>query len=192
LRNGQTGVYIALDDFPEGVRELIARSGFELEAFERKGRFFILDCYSSQVGRRSSEKYFEDPRNLSNLSIAVSGVLQQGKPGAVMVILDSLTTLIQKCGVTESLGFLHILIAKIRSQRAGCIIKFNSAAFNPAVAAAVQDIVDGVIETKAEETPVGVNYCLRILKMRGTRHLTTWNPYIIDPKLGLLKNWLRV
>ena len=187
LKKGQTVVYIALDDLPESIRELITRSGFELEAFERKGRFFILDCYSSQVGRRSSEKYSEDFRNLPNFSATISKVLQEGKPGAITVILDSLTTLIQICGTTEALKFLYTFVAKIRSSKARCLIRLNSAAFHPTIVAAVQDIVDGVIETKIEETPTGINYYIRITKMHGTPHLAAWTPYIIDSKLGLLR-----
>lgn len=187
LRKEQTVVYITLDYFPQSIRDEIIRLGCELEGFERKGKFLILDCYSPQIGSVSSEKYSEDPRNLSNLSIAISQVLQEGKPGAIMVILDSLTTLIQKCGVTESLRHLHTCLAKLRSYRASCLIKFNHTAFHNAVAAAVKDIVDGAIETKTEETPAGINNYIRISKMHGTRHLTTWTPYSIDPKLGLLK-----
>lgn len=75
----------------------------------------------------------------------------------------------------------------LRELWASCLIKFNPMAFHPAIVAAVQDIVDGVIETKTEETLEGINYYLRISKMRGTRHLITWTPYSIDLKLGLLK-----
>jgi hypothetical protein len=48
-------------------------------------------------------------------------------------------------------------------------------------------MVEGVIETKIEETPTGINYYTRITKMHGTPYLTTWTPYIIDSKLGLLR-----
>ena len=187
LRMGQTVIYIALDNCPENIRQSITHLGCELEVAEREGKFFIIDCYSFQVGKVSSEKYSEDPRNLSNLSITVSKALLEGRRNATMVLLDSLTTLIQRAEVTGSLEFLRMCIAKLRSHEASCLIKFTPMAFHSAIVAAVQDIVDGVIETKTEETPVGIKHYIRIPKMRGTRHLTAWTPYKFDPKLGLLK-----
>ena len=50
----------------------------------------------------------------------------------------------------------------------------------PAIVASAQDIVDGVIELKTEESVEGITRSLRVLKMLGAKHLTTWMPYDIS------------
>jgi KaiC/GvpD/RAD55 family RecA-like ATPase len=56
----------------------------------------------------------------------------------------------------------------------------NRKAFHPAIVASAQDIVDGVIELKTEESAEGIARSLRVLKMLGVKHLTTWTPYDIS------------
>jgi KaiC/GvpD/RAD55 family RecA-like ATPase len=56
----------------------------------------------------------------------------------------------------------------------------NRRAFHPAIVASAQDIVDGVIELKIEESEEGIARSLRILKMVGARHVTAWTRYDIS------------
>ena len=56
----------------------------------------------------------------------------------------------------------------------------NRKAFHPAMVASAQDIVDGVIELRVEESPEGIARSIRILKMVGTKHVTTWTHYDIS------------
>jgi archaellum biogenesis ATPase FlaH len=100
--------------------------------------------------------------------------------------MDSLTTLLQRSGVRPSFDFLHTLVAKIRSQKASCVTSLSRKAFHPAIIAAIQDKVDGVLEMKAEDTKDGLARYIRVSKMKGTRHVTTWTPYSRDPGLGLI------
>ena len=66
------------------------------------------------------------------------------------------------------------------------LVLMNRKAFHPAMVASAEDIVDGVIELKSEEGSEGVTQSLRILKMAGTRHLTTWLPYEISDQRRLI------
>jgi len=65
-------------------------------------------------------------------------------------------------------------------------VKLNSKAFPVHTIEAVKDLVDGVIQTKMEETDEGLHYYLRILKVKDARHKTRWQPYEIDLERGLL------
>ena len=56
----------------------------------------------------------------------------------------------------------------------------NRKAFHPAIVASGQDIVDGVIELKIEESQEEIVRSLRVLKMVGARHLTAWTHYDIS------------
>ncbi len=189
LKRGKDILYAALDDFPDSVRDSIRIMGVDPRSFEVEGRkrLVFIDCYSFLVGVKSHEEYSEDPQRLSDLSIVVSKALSEThNSGNVVLALDSLTTLIQRSGVRPSFDFLHTLVAKIRSCKASCIASLSRKAFHPAIIAAIQDKVDGVIEMKAEDTMDGLSRYIRIPKMKGARHVAAWTPYDRDPSLGLI------
>jgi KaiC/GvpD/RAD55 family RecA-like ATPase len=189
LKRGKDVVYATLDDFPNGVRESMQLMGLDSQNFEVEGRrkLVFIDCYSFLVGVKSEEQYSEDPQRLSDLSIIISKALSESpSPSSVLLAMDSLTTLIQRSGVRPSFDFLHTLIAKIRGSRASFLGSLSRKAFHPAIIAAMQDKMDGVIELKAEDTAEGLSRYIRVPKMKGAQHVTAWTPYDRDSKLGLI------
>ncbi len=189
LKKGKEVVYATLDDFPDSVRDSMRIMGLDLKEFESEGdrRLVFIDCYSFLVGQKSKEQYSEDPQRLSDLSIVVSKALSESRdPGNILFAMDSLTTLVQRTGVRPAFDFLHTLVAKIRGSKASCITSLSRKAFHPAIIAAIQDKVDGVIEMKTEDGKEGLVRFIRIPKMKGARHVTTWTPYEREPSLGLI------
>lgn len=189
LRTGKNIVYASLDDFPDSVRDSMKTFGLETGKYEveAKKRLVFIDCYSYLVGVKSKEQYSEDPQRLSDLSIVVSKALSENSnSGNTLLAMDSLTTLIQRSGVRPSFDFLHTLVAKIRSCKASCVTSLSRKAFHPAIIAAIQDKVDGVIEMKSEDSPDGLARYIRVSKMKGARHVTAWTPYGRDATLGLV------
>lgn len=189
LRKGKNVVYASLDDFPDSVRESMTIMGITPKDYEQEGRrrLVFIDCYSFLVGVKSKELYSEDPQRLSDLSIVVSKALSEALDASnTLLAMDSLTTLLQRGGVRPSFDFLHTLVAKIRSCKASCVTSLSRKAFHPAIIAAIQDKVDGVLEMKAEDTKDGLARSIRVSKMKGARHVTAWTPYNRDPALGLI------
>ncbi len=189
LKKGKDVVYATLDDFPDSVRDSMRLMGLDPKGYELEGRrkLVFIDCYSFLIGVTSKEQYSEDPQRLSDLSIVISKALSESRsPGNVFLALDSFTTLIQRSGVRASFDFLHTLVAKIRSGRASLVGSLSRKAFHPAIIAAIQDKVDGVIEMKVEDTIEGLSRYIRIPKMKGARHITAWTPYDKDPSKGLV------
>ncbi len=189
LRKGRDVVYATLDDFPDSIRESMRSMRFDPKSYEVEGRrkLVFIDCYSFLVGVKSKEQYSEDPQRLSDLSIVISKALSESRsPGNVFLALDSFTTLIQRSGVRPSFDFLHTLVAKIRSNKASFVGSLSRKAFHPAIIAAMQDKVDGVIEMKVEDTVEGLSRFIRVPKMKGARHTTAWSPYDRDPSRGLI------
>jgi KaiC/GvpD/RAD55 family RecA-like ATPase len=189
LRRGKNIVYASLDDFPDSVRASMRVLNVDPSKYETEGRrkLTFIDCYSFLVGVKSKEQYSEDPQRLSDLSIVVSKALSETvDPSNTLLAMDSLTTLIQRSGVRPSFDFLHTLVAKIRSCKASCVTSLSRKAFHPAIIAAIQDKVDGVIEMKSEDTKDGLARYIRVSKMKGARHVTAWTPYGRDPSLGVI------
>src|SRR5215472_459001 len=184
LKRGRSVVYAALDDFPDSIRESMKLMGVNPREYETETRkkLAFIDCYSFIVGVKSQEQYSEDPQRLSDLSIVITKALAEARDtNSVLLAMDSMTTLIQRSGVRPSFDFLHTLIAKIRSGRASCITSLSRKAFHPAIIAAIQDKVDGVIEMKVEDAKDGLARFIRVSKMKGAKHVTTWTQYDRDP-----------
>jgi archaellum biogenesis ATPase FlaH len=68
-----------------------------------------------------------------------------------------------------------------------CVINMNRKAFPTAILAAVQDIVDCVIEMKIEEKTNGLHNYMRVSKAKGFKHITTWTPYQVRSDYGLVE-----
>ncbi len=174
LGRGENVSYITLDNFPDNIRGAIIRAaGGSLKGELEKLKF--IDCYSKSVGLESAETLAEDPNNLSGIGIAVSEVIQKWKPR--VIVLDSLSTLIRKRRVQASLDFLHSLTAKTRKAETMLLVTINRKAFPLPIVAAAEEIMDGVIEIKAEEQAEGLVNYLRVTKMLGARYSTAWVPY---------------
>lgn len=181
---GESVVYATFDNFPNNVREQVSMLGLNLESTGSQGQLVFIDCYSNQIGIESHEMFSEDPSNLSNISRIISKALTDFPDASL--ILDSLTTLIFKCGERQTMEFLRILSAKTQKTGVDCFIRFNRKAFPSATVASIQDIVDGVIELKVEEEDDKLHRSIRILKMSSVKHTTSWTPYDIDPDRGFV------
>jgi len=168
-------VYVTLDNFPPNIRQITQSQSSD--SLDWSSLVFV-DCYSKTVGVESDEPYVVDPENLSAISIAISDIMT--KKTISLMVIDSFNTLIRKRGVRSAIELLRVLVARARQARCLCFVTMNRRAFHPAIVASAQDIVDGVIELKIEEGPEGIARSLRVLKMSGTKHLTTWVPYDVS------------
>ena len=182
LESGKAVLYITLDNFPPNIRQNVS-------AHIRKGdvdwsSLLFVDCYSKTVGVESDEIYAVDPENLSAISIALSEIMSKNPISTL--VLDSFNTLIRKRGGHSAIEFLRVLVARTRQAKCLSILTMNRKAFHPAIVASAQDVADGVIEFKVEEGEKGIVYSLRILKMVGTRHSTTWARYSISDESELV------
>ena len=168
-------LYVTLDSFPDNVRQLlgpyISNGKLDWTALT------FIDCYSKAVGLESNEEYTPNAENLSEISVAISDIMTKRKIS--MIVLDSFNTLIRNRGGRSAREFLRVFVARTRQARALSLVTMNRKAFHPAIIAAAQDIVDGVIEMKIDETPGGSERALRVLRMTGTKHIMSWIKYDI-------------
>ena len=176
IQSGTSVLYITLDNFPPNIRQSV-QAHMKGETVDWSSLVFI-DCYSRTVGVESDEPNAVDAENLSAISIAISNILAQRKTS--MMILSSFNTLIRKRGGHSAIEFLRVLVARTRQAKCLCLVTMNRKAFHPAIVASAQDIADGVIELKVDESPAGIALSLRVFKMIGAKHSTGWVRYVIS------------
>ena len=169
-------LYVALDSFPDNVRQLVAPyvSNGKLDW----PQLIFIDCYSKSVGLESNEDYTPKAENLSEISVSISEILTKRKIS--LLVLDSFNTLIRNRGIRSAVEFLRVFVARTRQAGALSLVTMNRRAFHLSYNALAQDIVDGVIEMKLDETSEGSGRALRILRMTGAKHLLPWMKYDIS------------
>jgi KaiC/GvpD/RAD55 family RecA-like ATPase len=181
-KKGKSVVYITLDNFPENVRQIVqsqaARGNINW------ANLLFVDCYSKTVGVESSEARVADPENLSALNIAISDIMS--KHSISLIVLDSFNTLIRKRNIRSAIEFLRVLVGRARQGKCLALVTMNRKAFPTVMVASAQDVVEGVIELKVDEGLGGIMRSMRILKMTGTKHVTTWTPYDISDEGNLI------
>ena len=189
LRNGRRVLYLTADRSPREVKRFVKHLGYDVDFYHQGRRLIFLDCYSPRIGLESGEEYSEDPFNFPNLSMTLAGLIRDLKadqPGELLVMIHSLTTILEGSELRPALEFYRNISGKLESAGAVTFTHLNRAAFPAAVIAAVEDVADGVIELKIEETVEGINYYARVPKMILIRHETRWTPYRLDVEKGLI------
>ncbi len=176
LKRAQTVLYVTLDNFPANIRQFVDSQLTPMEA--DWSNLVFVDCYSGTVGKESEEPVTADPEDLSAISIAMSSVMN--KSHVSLVILDSFNTLIRKRGYRSGIEFLRVVVARARQSECLTLVTMNRKAFHPAMVASAEDTVDGVIELKIEEGAEELARSLRVFKLAGTKHVTSWVPYRIS------------
>ena len=169
-------IYVTLDNFPANVRQIVQSQLTQLNV--DWSPLVFVDGYSKAVGVESDEAYSVDPDNLSAISIAVSEIMS--KQTVTLMVINSFNTLIRKRGVRAAMELLRVMVARARHAECLCLVTMNRRAFHPAIVASAQDIVDGVIELKIDENGEELTRSLRVLKMAGAKHLTSWTVYDIS------------
>lgn len=169
-------VYITLDNFPQNIRQSVLPHLTQENV--DWGSLTFIDCYSKTVGVESDEPRSVDPENLSELSIAISDIMNEIPVS--LIVLDSFNTLIRKRGGHSAIEFLRVLVARTRQAKCLAFVTMNRKAYHVAQVASVEDVVDGVVELKVEERPEGFDRSLRIFKMVGVKHSTAWIRYSLS------------
>ena len=168
-------LWLSLDNFVEDLRDSI-----DFVWLGDAYRIQFIDCYSSQIGIDSQERFHADPSNLPYLSMVTSRAISElNNGGRLLVFLDSLTSLIQKVGDRRSLEFFRTLAGKTRSISADLLTTLNRRVFSEATLATFLDVADLVIDLAVEDNESSAGK-LRVRKARKVRHLLGWRNYKID------------
>jgi KaiC/GvpD/RAD55 family RecA-like ATPase len=100
LEQGDLGLYFVNNKPPTSVVEESDSIGQGLGKFKSKGKLAFIDGYSGLFGFESNESFSVDrpmePRNISD--VVSRAIMEKSKQGKVVLVLDSLNTLIDQLG----------------------------------------------------------------------------------------------
>jgi len=171
-------LWLSLENFVNDLRSMLS-SIWMTKGYGLLQQVQFVDCYSSQIGLESTERYSADPSNLPHLGVVTSTAISEtGADSNLLVILDSLSLLVQMVGLRCSTEFFKILVAKTRSIGADLLTTLNRRAFRETTLSTFAEIADVFLELATDDDVNSTR--LRFRKARDARHIRAWLPYEID------------
>ena len=182
LREGEPGVFVALEEHPVQVRINMSQFGWDVRPYEKEGGFAIVDAFTGGVGEAAKrEKYVvQDPEDVGLLVDVLKEAIRD--TSAKRVVVDSVSTLylakpvlarrtvMLLKRVLSGLGTTSILVSQVSVTERG----FGGPG--------VEHAADGIIRLDLDEYNGELVRSLIVWKMRGTKHSMRRHPFEITDK----------
>jgi len=170
-------VFVLTDFGAKRWKEMMIESGWNLERF--KDRIYFIDAYSQQYSIIKNEEnitYLQVPFPLSTLSIECTKFMETSqfvwnkKP---LVIIHSISTLIQNFGENEVFNFLQFFLGKLGNESITSVHSLQAGMHTEKIETMIVSMVDGVLEMRDMK-----------LRAKGFLDIKTreWVPYHMTPK----------
>jgi KaiC/GvpD/RAD55 family RecA-like ATPase/predicted hydrocarbon binding protein len=188
LAKGAHVLWVSLENFTDSVRNTLSSLDVDVDEYERSGKLTFVDCYSNLLVAKSTERFSADPANLPNLSIVLSlAISEAGKKPRLLVILDSLSPVVERAGIRASTELFRLLVGRTRNLDASLVTTLNRKAFSPIALAAFQEIADSVVELVNKDDATDLLHYFRVRKTMQKGSSSGWIPYQIDNERSLLR-----
>ncbi len=181
LLKNEACAFVALEEHPVQVRVSMSQFGWNVEPFEKKGKFALIDAFTSGIGEAAKrEKYVVRADDFPMLVDVIKQAVRE--TGAERVVVDSVTTLyitkpmmargtvLQLKKVLAGLGCTSILISQVSVTERG----FGGPG--------VEHAVDGIVRLDLDEVGGELRRSIIVWKMRGTAHSMKRHPFEITDR----------
>ena len=170
-------IFILTDFGAKRWKEMMNESEWKLDRFADK--VYFIDAYSQQYSILKDEEnitYLQVPFPLSTLSIECTKFIEtcemiwKKKP---VIIMHSLSTLIQNFGEAEVFNFLQFFLGKLGNESITSIYSLQSEMYSERIETMIVSMIDGVLEMRDMR-----------LRAKGFLSIKTqdWVPYTMDVK----------
>ncbi|MFP3909233.1 MAG: RAD55 family ATPase [Halobacteriota archaeon] len=182
LNEGYSGIYVTTRDLPDDV----------IEWFEDDPQFKILDCVS-----KTMSEDLPDTQNIKRVSVmdltgissGLNSFLEDSWRGGnkkVVIVFDSLSTLLMYCNLQTIFRFLHILVARVKSAEAVALYIIEEGMHDQTTTATLKQLFNGAVELKEENEK-------RYLRFIGSSIRTDWKEFEIEDRtLRLMMGKMRM
>ncbi|WP_338598609.1 KaiC domain-containing protein [Sulfolobus tengchongensis] len=188
LTNGESGVFVALEEHPVSVLRSFEHFGWDVKKYEKEGKFAIIDAFTGGYGSTAQrEKYVvknvDDAKELSDILRSAIKDLN-----ATRVVIDSVSTLyLTKPAMARSI----VMMLKRVISGLGCTAIFVSQVSvgeRGFGGPGVEHAVDGIIRLDLDEIE-GIMYrSIIVWKMRDTKISMVRHPMDITDN-GIIVQW---
>lgn len=183
ISDGGGAVFVTFEESPEDLRDNVKAFGWDLRAWEREGKFAMVDA-SPPDHQDGFIGAFDLDALLSRIGLAVE------KTGAKRVVLDSLSGLYgQGFGNRGSLRFeLFRLIRQLKQRQLTVLMTVERARDTGTTDRHQIDefVADSVVLLRNTLVNERRRRTFEILKYRGSRHLEGEAPFTIDANKGIV------
>lgn len=152
LEEGHAVVYIAQTKSPNAVEKEIFEYGWDISKY-KTGKFKFMDAYSSLVKADCKEGYAVNAKDIKEFTKALEILLKDENSAKTVVILDSLSTLIDNCGegcINEIREWKRLF----KEYNAAGIFLFTQWLYENELLEKLRDLADAIVQLKAIEERV--------------------------------------
>ncbi|ABL78958.1 RAD55 family ATPase [Thermofilum pendens] len=172
LLEGEKGIYVTVDLFPEDIVENMEKYGMSARRFIEEGRLVFIDCFSPRVGVESSARYLvENPFDLDEvlreIVVAKREFLEPGD--RYRLVISHLSTLFFSASKELIPGFIGRLHAEARRSRGIHVMVYSEGVLNKHYECFLKSLPDVVFELSRR----GSSRYLRILRCIKTSYPLT-------------------
>jgi KaiC/GvpD/RAD55 family RecA-like ATPase len=188
LAEGDYCVYVTACKDPKTVEKEIRSCGWDVSAYRRAGRMIYIDAYSSLVDRITFERFHvDDPRNAKALTRTLIRALKTAPQDRhIVVIYDSLSALIDQCGMdaVDEMALLKRLFAK---SNATGVFLFTEWPYDAYLLEKLEHLSDAVIKFSAVSDKNYFQDYYKVSKLGWARENESGPriPYRIEPTGGI-------
>lgn len=188
LVRGEAGVFVALEEHPVAVRRSFKHFGWDIDKYEREGKFAIVDAFTAGIGSAAQrEKYVvKDVDNVHELIDVLRQAIKD--TGAERITIDSVSTLyLTKPSMARStVMLLKRVIAGLGAT--AMFISQVSVTERGFGGPGVEHAVDGIIRLDMDEVDGRLYRSIVVWKMRDTKISMVRHPMDITDE-GIVIQW---
>ncbi len=183
LRRGESAIYVACDEPPERIVRNAESFGFGIEAYERMGKFLLVDAFSPHPKGEFHVTDRSDPDEF--VYILRRALSKVGRP--CRVIVDSMASLSASLHPRELVALAYEKNRVLRAPDVVLLDVYLRSTVEAAGAYALSNAYDVDIDLYVAEEAGGIpKRFLRIRKLRGGTYDPRPFPFVIRPQQGVV------
>lgn len=175
---------LTYDAFPSEVQKKMQEMGWDLASHLKDGTLRIIDCYSALAGDEKAP--IRDPVDFTEISIAVTDIMDKAARGPITLLLDSITPIFNSANPRSAINFLRVLGAKVKNRRGVFILTGTKGSIPEEVKSNMEAMADGVIELNLVKGGMSVKRTLTVKKIAGHEASSAPSEFRIVSGKGIL------
>jgi len=176
---GFPAVFVTTDVSPRVIRNDMSRYGWNIEEYEKAGKFVFIDGYSERMGapHTGSSRSLSKVEDVTELGIVLTEVLE--KLVVARVVIDSLSTLILHANPETMPRAVQRLSGRIKQGSHSIMFILEDGVHEEKTYATFSYLADAVLRFKIDDGGEKSHHSVRMERIRGSDASRTWHDFTI-------------